>query len=291
MSQKLVHDHIVVAIPIYNEARFIVETIRSVKAQDWQDFLVLISDNCSNDGTEAICRREIADDPRFHYIRHSKNMGAAENFNFALDATDSPYFMWLGGHDIIAPEFLRLHLRALEMQSESSLSYSLTQWIDETGSPIKVTDPSRLGDVEGSPLARYFGSIRRLRECTAINNVLRRSAIGPTRLNEAVGCDKVMLSEMLFNGPAHRIDRPLYCRRAVSKPEAYMERLTGQRDQSFDEATMIPLYLESHAKLPIGRPTKWLTRRLLTSLLARRVNDRRTRMDRLHFRIMEWMKL
>jgi cellulose synthase/poly-beta-1,6-N-acetylglucosamine synthase-like glycosyltransferase len=56
------HPRIVVGIPVYNEERFVVDCIQSLRAQTLQDFLVVISDNASTDGTEASCRKAIDGD-------------------------------------------------------------------------------------------------------------------------------------------------------------------------------------------------------------------------------------
>ena len=287
------HDVIVVAIPAYNEERHIAETIASVQAQRWTNFVAVISDNASTDRTGEVCRREIAGDPRFHYIRHAENAGASANFNWVLDRSESPLFMWMGAHDLIHPDFLADHVRALEERPDCSLSYSLTQWIDESAAPLKVTDPSALADIRGRPLARYFGSVRRLRECTVINNVLRRSAIGQVRFNDVPGCDMVMISEMLFRGPANRIAKPQYLRREIAHRNIdYMERLTGKTGLSRDYGEMVALYLANFDRLLFRHPMRRLARPLLKSLIERSRQCRPfTSMDWIHIAAMRLLAL
>ena len=113
---RFAHECVVIAIPVFNEARFIGRAIQSLKQQEWSDFLVLVSDNASTDGTERVCKEAIGGDPRFHYVRHEKNQGALFNFNFVLDCTDSKYFMWLSAHDFVTSDFLSTHLQALEVR-------------------------------------------------------------------------------------------------------------------------------------------------------------------------------
>ena len=59
-------DKVLIAIPVYNEARFIKETIESALAQGTQ---ILVSDNASMDGTSEICQ-EYAKKGDISYIRH-----------------------------------------------------------------------------------------------------------------------------------------------------------------------------------------------------------------------------
>ena len=58
-----------IGMPVYNGDNYLAETLESVLAQTFQDFEVVFSDNCSTDGTEAICRQYVARDPRFQYHR------------------------------------------------------------------------------------------------------------------------------------------------------------------------------------------------------------------------------
>lgn len=284
------HELLVVAIPAFNEERFIGDAVASLRAQSWTDFLAVVSDNASSDGTRDACLAAIDGDPRFHYFRHPENRGGAGNFNWILGATQSRYIMWLGAHDMISPNFLERHLRALEGHPEYSLSYSRTHWVDEGGAPLKVTNPSALDQIRGRPLQRFFDCVRRLRECTPINNVIRRSALGGARFQNVAASDQVVLAELLFHGPAHLAEETKYIRREIVHRADYMERLTGQPGQRMDKTGIIPLYLSAHDRL-VRFPLRLLTRRLLESLLQKSLRGRYTTADRIHFRIMEWLGL
>ena len=58
-----------VVIPAYNNAEFIGETVRSVLAQTFDDFEVVIGDHASTDGTWEVLQ-EFADDPRVRLLQH-----------------------------------------------------------------------------------------------------------------------------------------------------------------------------------------------------------------------------
>ena len=49
-----------VAMPVYNGERFLRQAVDSLLAQTFRDFEFVIVDNCSTDGTEAICREVIS---------------------------------------------------------------------------------------------------------------------------------------------------------------------------------------------------------------------------------------
>ena len=61
-----------ILIPAYNEDKYILETLQSVKDQTFKDFNCIISDNASSDETARICQSFVKDEPRFQYIKQEK---------------------------------------------------------------------------------------------------------------------------------------------------------------------------------------------------------------------------
>ncbi|EGJ33310.1 MULTISPECIES: glycosyltransferase [Moorena] len=45
-----------IGLPVYNGEEFLREALDSILAQTFEDFELIISDNCSTDATEEICR-------------------------------------------------------------------------------------------------------------------------------------------------------------------------------------------------------------------------------------------
>src|SRR5215813_5507947 len=81
-----------IGLPVYNEERFLRETIESLLAQDFQDFELIISDNASSDGTEKICREFVVLDRRVRYERSEANRGAFVNFDRVFELASGKYF-------------------------------------------------------------------------------------------------------------------------------------------------------------------------------------------------------
>jgi glycosyltransferase involved in cell wall biosynthesis len=53
-----------IGLPVYNGETFLAAAIDSLLAQTFRDFELIISDNASTDGTEAICRDRASRDAR-----------------------------------------------------------------------------------------------------------------------------------------------------------------------------------------------------------------------------------
>lgn len=91
-----------IGMPVFNGEPFIREALDSLLAQTFTDFELIISDNGSTDGTEAICREYAACDARIRYVRQTGNCGVLFNFQFVLDAARGEYFMWMACDDIVS---------------------------------------------------------------------------------------------------------------------------------------------------------------------------------------------
>lgn len=102
-----------IGMPVYNGERDIREALDSLLAQTFDDFELIISDNASTDGTEALCREYVVRDPRIRYIRQPANLGATANFKFVLDEARGEYFMWAACDDTRSPDFIELNLEFL----------------------------------------------------------------------------------------------------------------------------------------------------------------------------------
>src|SRR5437879_4321228 len=92
-----------VIVPLYNKADYIVSAIRSVQAQSWTDFeLIIVDDGSTDDSADHVMR--FTSDPRLRLIRQpNRGVGAARNRGMTdargelfalLDADDE----WLPSH-------------------------------------------------------------------------------------------------------------------------------------------------------------------------------------------------
>ena len=68
-------DLVSIIMPSYNTAPYIMETIQSVLNQSYQNWELIIVDDCSTDNTDQVvaCIR----DERIKYFKNEKNSGAA----------------------------------------------------------------------------------------------------------------------------------------------------------------------------------------------------------------------
>ena len=70
-----------VIIPVFNDEKFIVETLESVKSQTYTNWEVILVNDGSTDKSESIIIENITDDSRFNYFLKS-NSGVSETKGF-----------------------------------------------------------------------------------------------------------------------------------------------------------------------------------------------------------------
>jgi glycosyltransferase involved in cell wall biosynthesis len=130
-----------VIVPVYNVERYIVQTIRSVLAQTYSDFELIIVDDESPDRSLELCRE--FSDPRIRIIRQ-KNRGLAGARNTGIRYAQGDYIALLDSDDLWLPEKLEKHVAHLERSPQMGVSFSRSAFIDERSQPLGVYQMPRL---------------------------------------------------------------------------------------------------------------------------------------------------
>ena len=199
-----------VGLPIYNGERYLEETLDSLLAQTFTDFELIIADNASTDGTEEICRRYAAGDPRIRYFRNEINIGAALNHNRLVEMASSEYFKWAAHDDLCAPEFIEKGVEVLDAQPDVVLCYSRTTAVDENGDEIKVY-PAKPKANSAKPRERFFEFVCVPHPCVAIFGLMRAQALRRTRLlGSFASSDRPLLGELSLLGRFYEIPEHLF---------------------------------------------------------------------------------
>ncbi len=102
-----------IGMPVYNGGKYIREALDSLLAQTFENFELIISDNCSTDGTSHICKEYTSRDSRVRYIRQDTNIGALANFQFVLEKSKAEYFMWAAYDDKWSSNWVEVLLQKL----------------------------------------------------------------------------------------------------------------------------------------------------------------------------------
>lgn len=133
-----------IIMPSFNTAPFIGESIRSVLAQDYKDWELIIVDDCSTDNTDNIVNPFLTDN-RIKYLKNEKNSGAAVCRNRALREARGKWVAFLDSDDLWMPDKLSKQIRFMEKNSYH-FSYTNYSEINTEGrrKGITVTGPKKI---------------------------------------------------------------------------------------------------------------------------------------------------
>jgi Glycosyltransferases involved in cell wall biogenesis len=141
-----------IIMPSYNTGRFITESIRSVLAQTYTNWELIIVDDASTDNTDEVvapyCHpREGGDllSSKIHYLKNAQNSGAAVSRNRALREARGKWIAFLDSDDLWTPDKLEKQL-AFMAQNGYAFSYTRYGEMGEDGKPTGtlVGGPKRI---------------------------------------------------------------------------------------------------------------------------------------------------
>lgn len=133
-----------VIIPVYKVEKFVAATIKSVLAQTYKNFELLIIDDGSPDRSVEICQQFT--DPRIKIIRQ-ENRGVAAARNTGIREAQGEYIALLDADDLWLPEKLEKHVEHLENSPDVGVSFSRSAFIDSAGKPLGIYQMSKLKDI------------------------------------------------------------------------------------------------------------------------------------------------
>ena len=121
-----------IIMPTYKCGRFIAESIQSVQAQTYQNWELIIVDDCSNDGTVATVLGFKKEDDRISLYQNTSNSGAAVSRNTALRKAKGRWIAFLDSDDLWEPTKLEKQVRFME-ENGYAFSYTEYQEMDSEG--------------------------------------------------------------------------------------------------------------------------------------------------------------
>lgn len=225
-----------IGVPVYNGEDYIAEAIESHLQQDFGDFELIVSDNCSDDSTPEIVQKFVAADSRVVYSRNAENLGGPANFNRLFRLGDAELFTWAAADDRIEPGYLSAVIDMMDDDPTVVIGHSESLLIDPDSVPMLQMDQGWLGGdgyLEAIKLApplgdERFGSARPHERIDAVINnnhrnfyifgIMRRETMLQTRLHRLFyGGDRTLLVEMAMRGTFRKVPDPLFASRSHAK--------------------------------------------------------------------------
>lgn len=190
-------------LPAY-KAKYLEQTLSSIKCQAYEGFKCIVSDDCSPENIKGIFEKVCGDDARFEYRRNVKNIGGSNlvtHWNLLVNMCDTEYLIMAGDDDLYMPEFL---LKVDELRRKHpcvGVIRARPQYIDGDG---EVTDQDSVMPEYMSALSFLFYRYANFFVSGLSNYVFRRSDLlklnGFVDLPMAWGSDEATVIGCTLNG-------------------------------------------------------------------------------------------
>lgn len=121
-----------IMIPTYNRPQLFEKTLQSAMAQTYPHVEILINDNSTNDATQHLMEKYIADD-RIRYFRNREAKCKSDNFLPFENMSSGEYLQWCMDDDLLEPDKLTCMVPVLRDNPQVALVTSQRGFIDVQG--------------------------------------------------------------------------------------------------------------------------------------------------------------
>jgi glycosyltransferase involved in cell wall biosynthesis len=210
-------------MPVYNEARYIKETLDNLEKQTYPNLEIIIADNASTDGTSELCAAFAAKHRHVRHIRHPENIGQHANFNYLPHCASGRYFCWISGHDLLDPDFVEKSIAVLEHDPRVVLAYPRTMNMTKEGEWTR--EKVRPFDITGMSPPKRFSEVMWRVDCNYVYGIFRLAPMLESRLFQVFpACDRVFLAEMATKGIFAPVDTFKYYRMSREHVQTEVEK-------------------------------------------------------------------
>jgi glycosyltransferase involved in cell wall biosynthesis len=234
MCESLKKPKVSIMVPVYNAKDFIEECIESILSQSHPNIELVLSDDCSTDGTQSTLKK-YENNPRIRLFLNPSNLGVTDNCNQALRACTGEYVCFFAGDDIMLPGKIEAQVLLMEDNQQASMSYHKVDVFDsETDKTLYQTESSR------RTVYSFFDIIEK-GGLPGANSVMARSDCIPATLYDSKFpsvSDWLMFIELSLKGEVLFIDQ-IYARY-----RKHQGGVSSKADHLLDETLETLTYIE-----------------------------------------------
>ncbi|GGI67218.1 glycosyltransferase family 2 protein [Shewanella gelidii] len=139
-----------VVMPVYNVEAFVQQAIESVLAQTFENFELLIVNDCATDNSLAICKQ--FEDSRIRIINHEVNQGLAAARNTGIRHALGDLVAFIDSDDMWHPHKLALHAKHLADNPQVGISFSRSCFMSFEGKLLDFYQMPQLTQINAAHL-------------------------------------------------------------------------------------------------------------------------------------------
>ena len=157
-----------VIVPNYNHAPYLRQRVESILNQTFQDFELILLDDCSTDGSREIMESYRSNPHVSHIVYGETNSGSAfRQWNKGIELAQGEWIWVAESDDYAEPTFLERMMEEVTKVPDCSLAYAATWWVDEKGIKLWETpDSNQVNVYQGKDFIK-----QKLAVCNSIANV------------------------------------------------------------------------------------------------------------------------
>lgn len=126
-----------VIVPNYNHAPYLKQRIDSILSQNYQDFELILLDDCSTDGSREVMENYRSDPHVSHIVFGDVNSGSAfRQWDKGIALAKGDWIWVAESDDYCEPTFLEQLLAEVTKTPHCVLAFTKTWWVDESGNRL-----------------------------------------------------------------------------------------------------------------------------------------------------------
>jgi alpha-1,3-rhamnosyltransferase len=147
-----------VIVITYNSEKFVLDTLESIKEQDYLEIELIISDDCSNDRTLEICEKWLEKNKdrfkRSKIIKGDFNQGVVKNLEKGCKESKGEWIKIIAGDDILLKNCISLNSRYVQDNNQINFLFSKVETFGKK--EIILPSKDKIKYYTFSPDKQYF---------------------------------------------------------------------------------------------------------------------------------------
>lgn len=125
-----------IILPVYNGEKYLSKSIESIINQTYQDWELIIVNDCSSDKSPEIAERYEKEDSRIRVIHNTDNCKLPKSLNIGFSSARGDYLTWTSDDNMYLPTAIEKMVRVLETGNDSYMVRTDMSYIDAEGNII-----------------------------------------------------------------------------------------------------------------------------------------------------------
>lgn len=130
-----------IVLPTYNGQEYIRESIDSIIKQTYEDWELIIVNDCSTDETLTIIREYQKLDERIYVINNKENKKLPASLNIGFEYAQGQYYTWTSDDNMYLPDAIEKMVRYLENNKNEYMVCTQMNFISEKGEFVRLNTP------------------------------------------------------------------------------------------------------------------------------------------------------